>query len=454
MFIEDVINRYSKYLRCTINDKALDAMGPHLHNYYDNDPTRPYGETTYVADDDGYKAIVIDEREDEYNQLQASLTVALDDLNTARALPQSTVSEIVARNVDIAAALTDVSEIRSYLDQATINLEDAYLLDMITLVDPDTNTPITDPTHLDNGTEGSLIQIDQYTGNKTVNTLTANQILNQAYSGLLINPETSELEDDVLDTEDHYFTLVYDAGYPLDVKFGAENLVDQRRDCMLITDCLDQVNYAATMDYVSDEHIINSRYFARYDNYSKIYDVHTGRDIWITPVYHMANLIPSNDILYELWYAVAGFNRATVDDIKEIRYNPKLPERDQLYLKQVNPLVKFNVGYTVWGQLTSQKRPSALQDLNIMRLVLYIKRALEQFCRFYVFEFNDQETWDAVKEQITPFLENIKTKRGLKDYEIDVGATEWEEKNKICHVDVTLEPTRVIEKIELNLFVK
>jgi len=124
-----------------------------------------------------------------------------------------------------------------------------------------------------------------------------------------------------------------------------------------------------------------------------------------------------------------------------------------LYLEQINPIVKFNVGYTVWGQLTSQKRPTAMQDLNITRLVLYIKRALEQFCKFYIFELNDEETWGRISSNIDKFLKMIQNKRGLYNYSIEVGASEYEIKAKQCHVNVTLNPTRVIEQIHLNFYI-
>jgi phage tail sheath protein FI len=168
----------------------------------------------------------------------------------------------------------------------------------------------------------------------------------------------------------------------------------------------------------------------------------------------MSYLLPRNDSVAEVWYAIAGFNRAPIDTIKELRFNPKLGQRDQFYLKQLNPIVQFAQGYTVWGQLTTQAKPSALQDLNIVRLVLYCKRALELFCRYYIFELNDSTTWGQVNGQVTEFLENVKSKRGFYNYSVEVGATEYERKRKTFHVNVTLEPTRVVEKILLNFFIK
>jgi phage tail sheath protein FI len=125
-----------------------------------------------------------------------------------------------------------------------------------------------------------------------------------------------------------------------------------------------------------------------------------------------------------------------------------------MYLRQLNPIVRFAQGYTVWGQLTSQAKPSALQDLNIVRLVLYIQRAVEQFCRFFIFEQNDPITWGQVSGNIVEFLEVIQKKRGLTGYQVEVGATAYEQRTKKFHVNITLIPTRTVEQIELNFFIQ
>jgi len=312
----------------------------------------------------------------------------------------------------------------------------------------DVTTPFLSPSavHLDEGSEGSLINVSPE-GKKQIEQTVADQILSQAYTGII--------DDDVVDLDNIYFTLVWDPGYPTNVKFSIHQLVnDIRLDCVAIMDNGDNTNYAAAMDSRTNDHTFNSRYVALYESYNKVYDKFTGRDIWVSPVYHMATMIPLNDKLYELWYPSAGFNRGTIAYIKELRFNPKLGQRDQMYLAQLNPIVKFNVGYTVWGQLTTQKRPSKLQDLHAIRTVLYIKRALEQYLKFFVFEFNDPETWEQMKSDISPFLESIKQARGLRSYNVDVGATDYELKTKTCHVNVLLEPMPIIEKIMLNLFIK
>ena len=251
-----------------------------------------------------------------------------------------------------------------------------------------------------------------------------------------------------------FFSLVYDAGYPADVKTAISTLCTTRRDCVGILDNGDNNDVATAISTRNTTNTFNNYFVALYEPHSKVSDPFTGEDVWFSPVYHMSYLIPRNDNVAELWYAAAGFNRGAIDNIKDLRYNARLGQRDQLYLKQLNPIVLFSSGHTVWGQLTSQAKTSALQDLNVVRLVLYCKRAIEQYCRFFIFEQNDQVTWTEVSSSIVEFLDVIKNKRGLDSYTVEVGATPYEKKSKVFHVNIIIRPTKVVEKIELNFFIQ
>lgn len=297
-----------------------------------------------------------------------------------------------------------------------------------------------EPVPLKKGSDGALLN-----ASGDLDTAEAITLLANGYAGTI--------DDQVLDTENIYFTMVFDCGYPSDVKTQISTLCQTRRDCVGILDNGDNSSVTASLAARNNTHTFNTFFLALYESYNKVFDIFTGQDVWFSPVYHMSYILPRNDTVAELWFAAAGFNRASIDSIKELRFNPRLGERDQLYLKQLNPIVKFNPGYVVWGQLTSQAKASALQDLNIVRLVLFIKRAFEQFCRFFIFEQNDEITWSQVASQLVEFLEVIKTKRGLFNYAVDVGATDYERRTKKFHVNVTLDPTRVVEQIELNFFI-
>lgn len=298
-----------------------------------------------------------------------------------------------------------------------------------------------EPQPLRKGSDGDLIQSDG-----TLDTTEAETLLEQGYSGII--------DDQILDTDNVYFTLVYDAGYPSDVKTAISTLCQTRRDCVGILDNSDNSTVNEALSTRTNTNTFNSYFVTLYESYNKVSDPFTGEDVWFSPIYHMSYLIPRNDNVADIWFAAAGFQRGAIDSIKELRYNPRLGQRDQMYLKQLNPIVKFSAGYVVWGQLTSQAKASALQDLNIVRLVLYCKRAIEQFCRFFIFEQNDEITWGQVSAAIVEFLEVIKNRRGLDSYSVEVGATDYEKKTKRFHVNIILQPTRVVEQIELNFFIQ
>jgi len=296
------------------------------------------------------------------------------------------------------------------------------------------------PVPLKRGNDGDLLEADG-----SLDTVEATLLLNQSYSGII--------DDTVLDNENTYFSMVFDCGYPSDVKTAISTLCQTRRDCVGIVDNGDNSTVTLSLAARNNTNKFNNYFIALYESYNKVFDSFTGQDVWFSPIYHMSYILPRNDTVAELWFAAAGFNRAAIDTIKELRFNPRLGERDQLYLKQLNPIVKFNPGYVVWGQLTSQAKASALQDLNIVRLILYIKRAFEDFCRFFIFEQNDAITWSLVAGNLVDFLEVIKKKRGLTNFSVEVSATSYERRTKKFHVNVLLEPTRTVEQIELNFFI-
>lgn len=317
------------------------------------------------------------------------------------------------------------------------------------------NTSIADafisstPVPMKKGSDGTLID-----ASGDLDTTVATQVLAAGYAGTLINPMTGLTEDLITDTENIYFSMVFDAGYPSDVKAQISTLAQTRRDCVAIVDNGDNASYNLAISSRQNTNTFNNFYTALYECYNKVYDIFTGQDIWVSPLYHMSYILPRNDNVAEIWYAAAGFNRAGIDTIKELRYNPKLGQRDGFYLKQINELVKFSNGYVMWSQLTSQSKASAMQDLNIVRLVLYIKRSVEQFARFFIYEMNDQITWLKFNNEVVAFLEQIKKKRGLYSYNVDTSATDYERRTKTFHCNVVLEPTRTVEKIELNYFIK
>jgi len=314
-----------------------------------------------------------------------------------------------------------------------------------------------DPLPLRKGSDGAMRgSMGEIVANDpAVDKFGAEEILAKAYLGTLTSKiDNTTIVNDVMDTEDIYFSVVFDCGYPDNVRKQANMLVTTRRDCVGILDNGDNSKSETAIQSRLTTNTYNNFYTALYEGYNKVYDTFTGQDIWVSPCFHMSYLLPRNDNVAQIWNAVAGFSRGMIETIKELRYSPKLGERDQFYLKQLNPVVKFNEGYVVWGNLTTQAKADTLQNLSAVRLVLYIKRALERFCRYYIFENNDPITWGQVQNGVVSFLEDIKRARGLRSYSVNVYATEYMLKSKTFAVDVTLDPMTPVERIELTFFIR
>lgn len=293
---------------------------------------------------------------------------------------------------------------------------------------------------LKKGTEGSLV----YRG--TFSTATADQILAQGYSGVI--------DENVLDRDSQYFNLIYDAGYTKNIKDQIVGLAQAREDSVAIIDIGDNPNLNTSISSRTDDYPYNTYFASLFESYNRVFDLFTERQVWFSPCYHLAYILPRNDRVGELWFAAAGNNRGVARGIEELRYVPNISQRDILYLNQINPIIHQNNSYMLWGQLTSQSKASALQDLNVVRLLLYIETALQQYSRDFVFEQNGPAIWNQVRMDVIDFLELVKKKRGLFEYTVSVGATDAEIRYKTFHVNIELYVIKIAEKVEINISMK
>lgn len=305
-------------------------------------------------------------------------------------------------------------------------------------------------TSLVNTYNGQRIPLTNGSSGKLKNSM--GTVIGDEANILLIKALKAELDKKVYDTDGTYFTVMFDAGYDKVVKDAMVNLALTRQDCMTFMDIGNNTTANKAVLMRKSKYNYNTYFAAMYANYCKVYLEDINKYQWVTPIYEIARIIPYNDFTAELWDAPAGFNRAIINDVHELRYYPmpKSGDMDQLYLNQLNPVVKFEAGYTVWGQLTAQRKNSKLSDIHAVRTLLYIKRALEQFCKFYIFERNDAATHQRIAKNINLFLSDVKRRGGLKGFSVSVGASEYQLKRKTVQVDVNLEFPDIIEIMLLN----
>jgi phage tail sheath protein FI len=202
---------------------------------------------------------------------------------------------------------------------------------------------------------------------------------------------------------------------------------------------------------------LNSSWAAVYWPWVQVFDVFSAKDMWFDPVIFAIRQMVATDALAETWFAPAGFRRGrlTKPTATEVALNQG--DRDSLYNSNVNPIVNFSPeGITIFGQKTAQRLPTALDRVNVRRLMIYLRKVLLQSGRTSLFEPNDEFTWETVKENSEAILSDIKARRGITDFRVVCDETV----NTPVRVDrnelwckILLKPTKTAEWVifEVNL---
>ena len=205
----------------------------------------------------------------------------------------------------------------------------------------------------------------------------------------------------------------------------ALNAVEQRADAFLI---IDPVEYNLGVSGVT---VVTGKVGERDSNYSaaywpwiKIPDADLGQNVWVPA----GTLIPSvyafNDRVAAPWFAPAGLNRGGID--VAVRAERKLTQtnRDDLYDSNVNPIATFpNTGVTVFGQKTMQKKASALDRVNVRRLLIAAKKFIASTTKFLVFENNTAATRNRFLSIVNPYFENVQQRQGLYAFKVVMDET-------------------------------
>lgn len=244
-----------------------------------------------------------------------------------------------------------------------------------------------------------------------------------------------------------------------------EMLEEQRTDCLYIIDA-PNVEYEYSVgqtkpDVVAAENIadlldsadIDSSYACTYYPWIQIKDVQNNVNLFIPPTGEVVKAMAYNDKVKAPWYAPAGLNRG-VTDAKKSRYKLSQDARDVLYKARINPLVDFaEVGTAIFGQKTLEVAETALNAINVRRLLLQVKVLISNVAIRLVFEPNDQSTIDEFLNKVNPILDTIKRERGLYEFAVKMDDTlntpETIDRNEL-YGEIYLKPTRAVEKIGIG----
>ena len=242
-----------------------------------------------------------------------------------------------------------------------------------------------------------------------------------------------------------------DANAPSQVTSIISNTQD-RGDSIYV---LDLVNYNSSVSSViSAGQSRDTSYAASYWPWVQVVDPDLGKNVWVPASTVIGGVYAFNDKVAEPWFAPAGINRGGLGTV--IRAERKLTsnDRDDLYQGKVNPIATFpSSGVVVYGQKTLQNKPSALDRVNVRRLLISLKSYISQVALNLVFEQNTVATRNNFLAQVNPYLESVQQRQGLYAFRVIMNESnntaDVIDRNELVGA-IYLQPTKTAEFIYLD----
>jgi phage tail sheath protein FI len=208
---------------------------------------------------------------------------------------------------------------------------------------------------------------------------------------------------------------------------------------------------------------INSSYGCAYFPWVQIRDTSTNVSIWAPPSVVALGTMASSDSKSEVWFAPAGFNRGGLTEgsaglpVIQARQRLTSKDRDKLYEANINPIATFpSEGLVIFGQKTLQVTPSALDRINVRRLLIFVKKEISRISTQILFDQNNSVTWYRFKSKAVPFLGSVKSRFGLSDFKVILDETtttpDLVDRN-IMYAKIFLKPERSIEFIAIDFVI-
>ena len=236
----------------------------------------------------------------------------------------------------------------------------------------------------------------------------------------------------------------------------AIDVVEERGDCFLI---LDPVVYGSNLTTATTQaETRDSNYAAMYWPWIQIPEPDLGKNVWVPPSVAMAGIYAFNDKVAHPWFAPAGLNRGGIDIAVQAERKLTQGNRDSLYESNVNPIATFpGQGVCVWGQKTLQKKASALDRVNVRRLLIKLKKFIASTSRFLVFEQNNAKTRNRFLNIVNPYMEQVQSNSGLSAFRVvmdDTNNTPDTIDRNILYGQIFVQPTRTAEFIVLDFTIQ
>jgi len=230
------------------------------------------------------------------------------------------------------------------------------------------------------------------------------------------------------------------------------NTVQNRGDAMTV---IDLVGYGSNILPVTTNAITyDTSYAAAYWPWVLTIDPNSGRQVWVPASTMIPGVYAFNDSVSAPWFAPAGINRGVMSNVVRAERNLTQGNRDLLYESNVNSIATFpNTGVAVFGQKTLQKKRSALDRVNVRRLLIELKSYISQVADTLVFEQNTVVTRNNFLAQVNPYLASVQQQQGLTAFRVVMDESnntpEVIDNNQLVG-QIYLQPTRTAEFIILD----
>lgn len=259
--------------------------------------------------------------------------------------------------------------------------------------------------------------------------------------------------------------LILDAGYKASTKQAIAEKIASLDDTKRVRDDLIFIADMYELDYKNNviptpstgltEHdgTYEARCLAVYDQYGTtedIYSENSGVEVYVTPTYFLAGLIPYNDAHYGIGYPTAGKRRGVIEDALSINHNPTTAEKNEYYEQRINYIEKDSRSIQFMSQSTWTEENTALQYLNNSRVVNKIVTDIETLGRDYLFEYNDTTTLNNLKNAITKYMNNWVLSRTLSKCIVSVEPGE-DDKTVAVRLDIAFTGIIEVISIEINI---
>jgi len=228
--------------------------------------------------------------------------------------------------------------------------------------------------------------------------------------------------------------------------------VTGRGDCFYVVDLHDYG--ATTANVIGEAADIDSSFAAAYWPWVLVRSAELNKNVWCPASTVIPGVYSKNDSIAAPWFAPAGLTRGGITNV--VRVEKKLPKatRDTLYSNKVNPLATFpGQGIVVFGQKTLQAAKSALDRVNVRRMLLDVKETISGFADSVLFEQNTEATRQSFLQQANPYLESLIQRQGLYAFRVvmdDSNNTPDVIDNNQLVGQVFLQPTKTAEFIIID----